>query len=198
MVWIACLFSIVTGLLSVWQWHRLSWKQGIIGDMQEEYSKSPATTEDGLKEFRRVSFKGKWSHVPLFLQYKIRKGEIGCDIVLPFLHENGSVFLVNRGWQKECTTVEEEQSMEVQGIARSFLNSPQGTPSNVPPHEWYYMNADEMKNTFGIRFNEKYYIDRSNALPELPNNHLIYSLTWAVLSVIFLGIVFKLKKAITQ
>ncbi len=182
---IAFLFAIITGVLGGWQIHRLAWKVDLISQMQNNYHLPPLTELKKLDEFRRVNLAGKWIHQPLFLQYKIHKGEIGCHLILPF-QTNNDLILINLGWQKSCKKIEIRPPKMAQGILRKFLNSPEGTPSNKPSSEYYYLNETDMKNIFNLTSN--YYIDTINQIPILPNNHLIYALTWIILSFLFISI----------
>ncbi len=182
---LALVFAILTGLLSQWQWQRLAWKNDIIHKMHATYNLPILAHPTDLQEFRRIAFQGKWIDQPLFLKYKVKKGNLGCELIMPFQENQGEVFLVNLGWQKSCTTVEGTLPKTAKGHFRQILSSPQGTPENIIGQEWYYINANEMKNVFEMKFEERFYIEAGSPLPGIPNNHLMYALTWGLLSFIF-------------
>ena len=187
-MWIlALIFAISTAFLSRWQLYRLEWKNNIIDQMHEAYNLSILDHPHDLQEFRRVSFQGKWINQPLFLKYKIQKSELGCELVMPFQEDGGEVFLVNLGWQTSCTKVESILPEKAQGYLRKTLSSPEGTPPNLPGIEWYYVNSSEMKSRLNIKFEEKFHIYSRSYLPNFPNNHLIYAITWGLMSIIFIA-----------
>lgn len=181
---IALLFALITALLSGWQFQRLSWKEDLIAQMQNNYALPPLKNLKYSSEFKRVELEGKWLLTPLFLQYKIHKGNIGCHLVLPFKTES-DVILVNLGWQKSCAQIQTSLPKMAQGILKKLSTKPEGTPPNIPPHEYYYLNKTDMKNKFDLT--SDFYIDTSNKIPLLPNNHLIYALTWGILSFFFIS-----------
>lgn len=181
---IALLFALITGLLSGWQFQRLAWKVDLIAQIQNNYILPPLKNLKYSGEFKRVELEGKWLLTPLFLQYKIHKGNIGCHLVLPFKTTN-DIILVNLGWQESCTQIKMPLPKIAQGILKKLSTKPEGTPPNNPPREYYYLNETDMKNKFDLT--SDFYIDASNKIPLLPNNHLIYALTWAILSFFFIS-----------
>jgi surfeit locus 1 family protein len=182
---IALIFALLTGTLSGWQVYRLGVKNEMITQMKSFYELPHLHSTNDLREFRRAQFQGKWLDDLLFLSYKIKKGEIGCEVIKPFRLNAGETFLVNIGWQKSCKVLEKPLPETVIGILREFLTFPQGTSPNFPGEEWHYMNALEMKSAFKEKFHDRFYIDVEKNLPQLPNNHLMYALTWGCLSLIF-------------
>lgn len=182
---IALIFAIITGMLSNWQFKRLEWKLDLISHINNNYNAPILSTLENIDEFRQIKLIGTWIHTPLFLQYKIHKGDIGCQVVLPF-KANKDTILVNLGWQKSCKKIQIPLPELAQGILKRFLQKPEGTAPNTHPNEYYYLNETDMKKIFNLT--TSYYIDSDNSLPTLPNNHLVYAFTWLILSILFVFI----------
>ena len=182
---IALLFALITGFLSQWQFQRLDWKVKLIEYMHNNYNTPPLKDLKNAHEFNRVALEGKWLLNPVFLEYKIYKGSIGCHLILPF-KTNNDIILVNLRWQKSCKKIQIPIPEKAQGILKKLPTKPEGTLPNSPPNEYYYLNEIDMRNKFNL--SSHFYIDTINEIPELPNNHLIYALTWLLLSLFFICI----------
>jgi surfeit locus 1 family protein len=183
---IAFLFFVLTTFLSIWQLSRLVWKENLIAELNAKAHLPPLETSQNLEAFRQIVLKGQWILKPLFLQYKVYKDEAGCEVVLPLSYESGGTFLVNLGWQKSCHILEKKLPPLAQksvGLLKPFENS-LGSLKNIPGQEWYFMDFEQMQNFLGIGLQE-FYIDIEKGIPKLPNNHLMYALTWAILSIFF-------------
>jgi surfeit locus 1 family protein len=151
-------------------------------------------------EYRRVRLTGHFDHAhELFLAARSLNGNIGYQIVTPFVLDDGKVALVNRGWipdtRKDPARRAEGQvqgTVSVTAITRLTQIPGWVTPNNEPEHNvWFYVDVAAMRKTAGVTTPGPNYWFAADPTPnpggfpiggqtriDLPNDHLQYAITW--------------------
>ena len=194
--------------LSIWQVQRLHWKEGLIAERTERTTAAPidlppAGTDLGDLEFRRVTVTGTFDHAhEFYLAARSQNGNVGYWIGTPLKTATGETVLINRGWvPEEKKRPETRQAGEVAGSVtlNAVIRRPQvkGTfqPENEPEKNvWFYIDPAQMAQSAGLPIRTDLYLD-ADATPNpggfpiggqtrinLPNDHLQYAITWALLA----------------
>jgi surfeit locus 1 family protein len=131
-------------------------------------------------EFRRFIVEGVWDHGrSILLGPRTVDGVKGYDVITPFIREDGSTILVDRGFisrdhiqdQKPVGIHEPKGKVKIMGMLRMKLhNKNPFTPENRPEKgEWYFLDLDKMTQWFAAK-------DKSVQgifLEELFGNHIL-------------------------
>lgn len=195
--------------LSIWQVQRLYWKEGLIAERVARTTAAPidlpsAGTDLGTLEFHRVALTGSYDHAhEFYLAARSQNGNVGYWIVTPFKTRAGDTVLVNRGWvpeDKKLPGARAEGQIAGDTTLDGIIRLPQVKsffqPDNEPrKNVWFYLAPSEMVAAAGIPARTDLYLD---AGPEtnpggfpiggqtrinLPNDHLQYAITWALLAI---------------
>jgi surfeit locus 1 family protein len=195
--------------LSVWQVQRLHWKEGLIAARVSRTTATaidlpPAGTDLADLEFRRVALTGTYDHAhEFYLAARSQNGNVGYWITTPFKTNAGEVVLVNRGWvpvEKKLPGDRAEGQIagetKLDGIIRLPQVKAYFQPDNEPgKNVWFYLAPSEMVAASGIQARTDLYIDADptpnpGGFPiggqtriDLPNDHLQYAITWALLAI---------------
>lgn len=197
--------------LGVWQIRRLHWKEGLIAQREETLKAPPVALPQALAEaqaleWRRVVASG------IFLNDKESRlhaiapqGEAGFDVLTPLRQTGGQIVLVDRGFvptaladRARRPAGEPVGNVRVAGRLRLAPSSKPGwfLPDNRPSeNEWFWVDLPAMAKADGLSEVVPFYIAADATpnpggwpkggatLPELPNHHLQYAITWFSLAV---------------
>jgi surfeit locus 1 family protein len=195
--------------LSIWQVQRLHWKEALIAERVERTTGAPiAMPQTGADiaavEFHRVTLRGVYDHAHEFdLAARSQNGNVGYWIVTPFKTDAGETVLVNRGWvPQEMRLPDKRPQGQVQGetMVDGIIRVPQEKaffqPENEPQNNvWFYLAPTQMVAAGHIQARTDLYFDAGpEANPggfpiggqtriDLPNDHLQYAITWALLAI---------------
>ena len=164
--------------------------------------------------FRRVKVSGYYMHeAEMHLLNQVRDGVPGINLFTPLVRvDGGGTLLINRGWVPmnwPGTPMQDHDLaiVEVTGVVRPV--NPPGwlTPDNEPEkNNWYYADLTAMSENASLLPITDYYIfatgeqhmsDEQALGPapapnewriDLPNNHLMYAITWFSLAGVLLVI----------
>jgi surfeit locus 1 family protein len=192
--------------LGLWQIQRLHWKEGLIAQREATLKAPPVALPPSLAgaralEYRRVVAEGVLLNDKEILVHGIGpKGEAGFDVLTPLRREGGHVVFVNRGFvpsgladPRRRAAGELAGTVRVAGRLRLPPSSKPGwfIPDNRPDTgEWFWIDLPAMAAADRLGDVAPYYIaaDRTPnpggwpeggvSLPELPNHHLQYAITW--------------------
>lgn len=200
----------VTISLAVWQgFFRLEWKTELIDELKTRGAGPviPLPYDDRIPAedlvYRPISVTGHYMHeAEMHLLNRVRNGKPGMNLVTPFRRaDGGHTLLINRGWVPldwpgTPTEGDSDEPVTITGIVRvpevpGFL-----TPANDPErNQWYSIDLSEMAGSAAILPFVDYYLYATAESPttgdypkpnewrmDLPNNHLSYAITWAVLA----------------
>ena len=194
--------------LSVWQVQRLHWKEDMIAERVARTTAAPialppAGTDLVPLEFRRVTVTGTFDHAhELYLAARSQNGNVGYWIMTPLKMESGETVLIERGWvpeeKKRPETRPQGQlagTVTLNGIIRLPQVKTFFQPENEPAKNvWFYIDPAQMAGAAGVPARTDLYLDAEKtdipgnyplggqARIELPNDHLQYAITWALLA----------------
>jgi surfeit locus 1 family protein len=204
--------------LGVWQIQRLHWKEGLIAARAAAAAAPPVAPPATLDQARRLELhrivdRGAFLNDKEILVHAIAgDGAAGFDVLTPLQESGGRrIIFVDRGFVptglKSRTTREAGEPVGTVKIAgRLLLPISRGlfVPDNRPESgEWFSIDLAAMAKADGIGNVAPFYIAADatpnpggwpkggEALPELPNHHLQYAITWLSLAAIGLYIYFK-------
>jgi surfeit locus 1 family protein len=194
--------------LSIWQVQRLHWKEGEIAERVSRTTSAPVALPPigaalAESEFRRVAGSGVFDHDhEFYLAARSQNGNVGYWIMTPFKFTGGDTVLINRGWVPEnkklpAARAEGQVSGEVtiDGVIRLPQQKTWFQPENEPQKNiWFYIDPTQMAAADGLAVRTDLYLDAGPApnpggFPiggqtriNLPNDHLQYAITWALLA----------------
>jgi surfeit locus 1 family protein len=194
--------------LSLWQVQRLHWKEDLIAERTarttaEPIPLPPVGTDLAPLEFRRVTLTGTFDHArELYLAARSQNGNVGFWIMTPLKTETGETVLIERGWvpqqMKDPATRAQGQlagTVTVEGILRLPQSKAYFQPENEPAkNTWFYIDPQQMAAAAGVPARTDLYLDAEKtdipgnyplggqARINLPNDHLQYAITWALLA----------------
>lgn len=200
--------------LGTWQVERMQWKRAILAERAQRLSAPPLNLPSsvpipGALDFRRVQAQGRLLHdFEFYLGNRPRNGQAGYHVVTPLLRADGSAVLVNRGWVPLDRKLPQSRAagqldgqVVVQGIARLPPEPGMFTPKNqVEGNFWFTVDPQEMGRAAGLQTVLPIYIEAGpqqnpGGLPiggqtdaTLPDNHLVYALTWYALALALIAI----------
>jgi surfeit locus 1 family protein len=200
--------------LSVWQVQRLHWKEGVIAERVSRTTADPiplpsAGTDLAPLEFRRVTVTGTFDHAhELYLAARSQNGNVGYWIMTPLKMDSGETVLIERGWVPEEKKLPETRAqgqlagtVTLHGIIRLPQVKTFFQPDNEPAKNvWFYIDPAQMAGAAGVPARTDLYLDAEKteipgnyplggqARIELPNDHLQYAITWALLALSLAGV----------
>jgi len=200
--------------LGSWQLQRLTWKTGLIAELEAAATAPPIRLDElgppQENRFRRVQLIGSFDHnAEIFLTGRTYEGNAGFHVVTPFSDESGLQILVNRGWVSEEYRPQEKRAFsltpgetELEAIIRLPQKRGYFVPENEPERGFWFTLIPQEIAAFQGRpaMQTGYYADAIRVgevitLPiaarvriDLPNAHLNYALTWFGLALSLLGV----------
>jgi len=194
--------------LSVWQVQRLHWKEALIADRQSRVAADPiplpaAGTNADEIEFRRVKLSGQFLHDhEMYLAARSLNSAVGYHIVTPMQLESGETILVDRGWVPETKKLPDSRpqgqlsgTVTMDGVIRRVQHQAFMQPDNEPDKNvWFFLDLPAMVAKAGLPARSDIYVEAAASdIPgtyplggqtkiNLPNDHLQYALTWAMLA----------------
>lgn len=209
--------------LCIWQVQRLQEKTQMIAEREARFSAEPIAlpaegTEIAPLEFRQISVAGTFRHDrELYLGARSRNGNVGYHIVTPLELAGGGAIFVDRGWvpvERKLPERRAEGQIEGETKVDGLIRLPQQRawmqPENEPAKNlWLFLDLPAMAKAVempaGMRTD--FYIEAGpaenpggypiggQAKVNLPNDHLQYAITWALLAaaLIVVYVVYHLK-----
>ncbi|GAB2176150.1 SURF1 family protein [Dongia sp. agr-C8] len=200
--------------LSIWQVQRLHWKENLIAERVARTTAAPVAlppvgVDLGPLEFRRVTVTGSFDHAhEFYLAARSQNGNVGYWIITPLKLESGESVLIERGWVPENmkTPATRPQGQLAGSVTlNGFIRLPQVKtyfqPDNEPAKNvWFTIDPMQMAAAAGVTVRTDLYLDAEKTdIPgnyplggqtriELPNDHLQYAVTWALLALSLAGV----------
>jgi len=201
--------------LSAWQLQRRAWKIDLIARIEARVHAPAVPAPHPMQwadisaakdEYRRVVVAGRWQDARPALVRAVTERGGGYWVMAPFLRDDGTLVLVNRGFvpaeRREPASWRPlpAQADGLTGLLR--LTEPRGTlfQTNDPAADrWYTRDVAAIAASRGLTNIAPYFIDAEqrpgeNGIPvagltvlTFPNNHLVYAITWAVLALMAAG-----------
>jgi surfeit locus 1 family protein len=192
--------------LGVWQIQRLHWKEGLIAQRQAALRAPPVALPPSLAaaqrlDLRRVVAGGVLLNDKEILVHAIGpQGGAGFDVLTPLRRGGDAIVFVNRGFVPTALADRRRRAAgDIAGtvrIAGRLRSAPQAKPGWFIPDnrpdsgEWFWIDLGAMTAADRLGEVAPYYIAADAtpnpggwpkggvSLPELPNHHLQYAITW--------------------
>jgi len=193
--------------LGIWQIERRAWKLDLIDRVEHRVHADPVSAPGPAAwpaitprsaEYLHVRLDGRFENGRETLVQAVTERGAGYWVMTPFVTDDGSTVLVNRGFvasdRKETITRKAgdiEGETQVTGLLR--ITEPRGgfLRSNDPAHDrWYSRDVTAIAAARDLGQVAPYFVD-ADATPNpggwprggltvirFPNNHLVYALTW--------------------
>jgi surfeit locus 1 family protein len=202
---------LVCAALGAWQLQRLEWKRALIGQREAALNATPVAPPQPLGDARRLEFHpvvadGVFLNNKEILLNSIGpKGGAGFDVLTPLREATGRIVFVDRGFvPTEIKDPAKRAAGQPAGnirIAGLLRMAPEHKPNWFVPdnrpdrNDWFWIDLPAMSLADGLADVAPFYIDADAApnpggwpkggltLPELPNHHLQYAITWFSLAV---------------
>lgn len=200
--------------LGTWQLYRLQWKLALINEINDGLSSEPVFySKTNIRNYQKVKFNGEFNFEKQIFLYSLNdSGVPGYEIITPLQTQYNEILLVNRGWIKEELKSESQKNINLidtnsfSGIIKKISKSNPFKPDNdLKNNIWFSLNIEELENYTGLDLNNYIlYLENSHnkiltpkkISPNLPNNHLKYSITWysVALSILLYFLYFRKKQ----
>ena len=200
--------------LGTWQLYRLQWKVALINEINDGLSSEPVFySKTNIRNYQKVKFNGEFNFEKQIFLYSLNdSGVPGYEIITPLQTQSNEILLVNRGWIKEELKSESQKNINLidtnsfSGIIKKISKSNPFKPDNdLKNNIWFSVNIEEIENYTGLDLNNYIlYLENSHnkiltpkkISPNLPNNHLKYSITWysVALSILLYFLYFRKKQ----
>lgn len=185
--------------LGVWQIHRLAWKRALLAQIDHAQQSAPIPLHGKPGPFDKIIVSGRYLPAPVALYgAEVRQtpfgGWMGADEIAALQPDQGPPILVNRGWvptEGHTPPPLPTGRVDVVGFAR-----PGDTPGWLSAHDdlarrrVYTLDPARIGPAMGLSKVAPFvvialgkdqmgvYPQPATSLPQPPNNHLQYALTW--------------------
>lgn len=212
----AVLFAVACGFLSAWQVARREEALHEIAKIQANYDAAPVPLRDALGGLESYAESQEWTPVlakgryltddQLLVRNRSRGGQPGFEVLAPLLLEDGSVFIVDRGWLPGGSTqdapdeVPDPPGGDVQVVVRLKAGEPAIPGRSAPAGQIATIQLDDIAErlalpsytrTYGLLASESPAAPTTPApalRPELDEGpHLSYAFQWIVFALIGFG-----------
>lgn len=171
--------------LGTWQVERRAQKHALLAAIEANLAAPPLETLDrDASEFRRVRLTGMLQPArALAMANRLRDGVMGIELVVPLALADGTIVLVDRGWRRALDKDDAAERVEtISGMLRRPAAVGWFAPDNQPGRGlWFRWDLPAMAAAAGLppsRVLPFYVMEDPATLPEIPDNHLQYAVTW--------------------
>jgi surfeit locus 1 family protein len=203
--------------LGLWQLERRAQKHALIAETSHRMI-APAESIEGLlindsqAAFRHATAQGTFENAQESYVFAPRSDDtgvhLGYKVVTPLRLTASAVVLVDRGWVPEekrnsATRLKGQIDgpVSLRGLLRPSVSPGLFTPDpSLVEHIWYVHDIEAMAAAYGLKPATMLYLEASTPVPggpnptadvpELPDNHLQYALTWFSLGLVLVIIYF--------
>jgi surfeit locus 1 family protein len=187
--------------LGVWQVHRLAWKEGILARLARAESgpAAPMPAEGVPSPYSKVAVSGRFRpDLSALYGAEVRQTPdgvaMGAQLLMPLERPGGATLLVDRGWvplsrKRPIDTPKGEVTVDgyIDPAARP---GPFSARDDVAGRQFFTLDPAVIGAALGLLHIEPFtlvvlggrptdlYPDPARHLPQPPNNHLSYAITW--------------------
>tara|TARA_Y100001958_G_C21039634_1_gene409676 strand:+ start:37 stop:714 length:678 start_codon:yes stop_codon:yes gene_type:complete len=206
--WLFIVFVAIPGFialisLGVWQTKRLTWKEALLANIDQNLSAKPIQLPQGLNKkqhnYRMVQIEGTFDRDALFVLTSTKEFGPGFRVVSPFNLEDGSKVLVDRGVIREDEKNELKTSIQNR-LVIGYLFWPNETDYFTPEPNfrrniWFARDLTKMSDFLStlavlvVATEDKLEtkLKMQNPSINISNNHLQYAITWFMMSILWFG-----------
>lgn len=185
--------------LGAWQIKRLGWKEGIIARIAAAEQAPAAPLPAVPQPFERVFVRGRFLPGPTALYgADVREQEVGGvmggQLIQPFRADDGTLMLVDRGWVPDADR-DGLAAPAGETIVTGFARTPEkswvfGAPDEPAHRRFFTLDPAKIAAVLGLPKVAPYTLvvmgpeqpgvlpQPAQHLPQPPNNHLNYAMTW--------------------
>jgi surfeit locus 1 family protein len=205
--------------LGAWQWQRAAYKRGLLTAYATQAARPPVSldalladpTLESLPQYLRVSAQGRYDGTrQLLLEDITHEGQVGYEVLTPFLMQGDVTVLVDRGWVA-ATAANTAPEVAVPETARRIEATVGGLPvpglklgkPAPPPLSWpkvlFYPAMADLRPFYGPKLMtpvlhldpkqpDGYLREWSPDVGFPPERHLAYAFQWAALALAVFGV----------
>lgn len=188
--------------LGVWQVHRLAWKTAILASIDAAERNPPVPLTSGAAPFTRVSVAGVLSASSAAYADQVNDTpqgpKMGSQLLRLLSRPGGAPILVDLGWVPEGVTLPTPSGIAtVVGYVRPAEHASwKSAVDNAAARRFYTLDPATIGAALGAATVAPFtlvamgqdqpgvYPQPTDALPQPPNNHLSYAITWFGLAVV--------------
>jgi surfeit locus 1 family protein len=203
--------------LGLWQLERREEKHALLAEISHRMI-APAASIEGLlvdeaeAPFRHATAQGTFENAQESYVFAPRSDDtgthLGYKVITPLRLTASALVLVDRGWvpeEKRAPATRLKGQIDTPGSIRGLLK-PASTPGmftpdpNLVEHIWYVHDIAAMAAAYGLKPATPLYLEASTPvpggpvpisdMPEIPDNHLQYAITWFGLAIVLVVIYF--------
>lgn len=186
-------FAALVGL-GTWQVKRAGWKENLLMTIEQNRLVPAVALPQKLNdasafEYRHVGATGRFMPGHIFLVGpRVLKGVSGHHLYVPFMTDEGTGVMVNRGFvtdEKSAPAISRGKT-QVEGITRLYTKRAFTPANDLSRNTWYWADVNEMGRIVGLKNVSPLVIDASGLSEQIdiPNNHAQYAAFWYVLALI--------------
>ena len=203
--------------LGVWQLHRLSWKEGLIAEIDARAHAAPvppppsadwASLHPRDYEYRHLALAGTFDNAKETLVFRPSEDGPGYLVMTPLALASGGTIIVNRGWVPDSLKAHTSRTagdlagpVKVTGLMRAPEARNLFTPADDPATgQFFSKDPATIAARDGIAAAP--FIVDADAMPanpggwprggatviDIPNNHFSYAMTWFGIALTLLGV----------
>ncbi len=196
------LFTLVVVILTlglgIWQIKRLAWKTALLDQITASELSPPTTLSDAIP-FGRVVAEGHFlpgtARYGVELQPTANGMTLGSQVLAPFQPAGSLPIIVDRGWAPNDVEISSPtDKVRIEGYLRPSESPRFGNVAdNAAQKQFYTLNTETIAAAlrlgavvpaFLVALGPPDTLPRPAAsLPQLPNNHLYYAITWFTLAI---------------
>ena len=197
--------------LGLWQLERRAEKHALLHDIAQRMI-APAESIEGLlidesqAPFRHATAQGTFEHAQEAYVFAPRSDDsgthLGYKVITPLRLTASAVVFVDRGWVPQERRApgtrlkgQPDGPVTIRGLLKTTTTPGLFTPEpDLAQRVWYLHDIAAMAAAFALKPATVLYLEASMAtpggpepiaeLPEIPDNHLQYALTWFALAVV--------------
>ena len=207
--------SILTFALGCWQLYRLNWKNDLIQNINSSIINPDFFSQENLEynELTAVKLDNRYTTIdqPIFIESKTYQNKVGFHAVTPLFFNNKIYSILNLGWVPDKNIknikkiIEQFNQKKDVNVYLRYLTSNKNffvPDNNLVSNIWFSINHYDLEEHFQESIFSPYYFilfDSEikfdlNPIVFLRNNHLNYSITWFLLSLSSMVILFIIRK----
>ena len=196
------LMLLVLLALGTWQLQRRAWKQGVLAEFAAAERNPPVALAGDVPPFAKVSVTGRL-RPDLAAGYgaEVRGNVLGTQMLVPLERAGNPPLLVDLGWVADPAqaSLPRDDTTVVGYIRPGDRPGWFSAADDIAHRRFYTLDPAAIGRALGLELAPFTLValgsapppgapDPARGLPELPNNHLQYAITWFALAAVLLAV----------